>query len=183
MNVRKSVLGALFAACVAVTAAPSRAADVTVCVWGTITGPDALVNGMAYGTRDYFEFLNQTRGGIAGNKVNTLLLDGRYKLDEELKIYRRCVDQENAVYVNGWSTGAVNAPKDQINGDGVPFMTDSFASQVLDPERLPYIFMAGPTYEQQMVIAPRDLAQKGGKRVVLMHADNEYGRGSVSVVR
>ncbi len=53
-------------------------------------------------------------------------------------------------------------------------MTDSFASQVLDPVKLPFIFMAGPTYEQQMIIALRDLAHKGGKRVVLMHADNGW---------
>ncbi len=95
-------------------AAPAAgAAGLNVCIWGTITGPDALVNGMAYGTRDYFEYLNQAKGGIAGNKVSTLLLDGRYKLDKELKIYRRCVDEDNAAYVNGWSTGAVNALKDR----------------------------------------------------------------------
>ncbi|MBV9749099.1 MAG: hypothetical protein JO157_09810, partial [Acetobacteraceae bacterium] len=91
---KKLALAALLAASVAVSV-PGRAADLNVCVWGTITGPDALVNGMAYGTRDYFEFLNQTKGGIEGHKVGTLLLDGRYKLDEELKIYRRCVDEEN----------------------------------------------------------------------------------------
>ena len=163
-------------------AGPARA-DVNVCVWGTITGPDALVNGMSYGTRDYFEFLNQSKGGVAGSKVNALLLDGRYKLDEELKIYRRCVDQENAVFVNGWSTGAAKALRDQINSDAVPFMTESFSSEVLDPAKLPYIFMAGPTYEQQMIIGLRDLAKKGGKKVVLMHGDNEYGRGPVNVVR
>ena len=161
---------------------PARA-QVNVCVWGTITGPDALVNGMSYGVRDYLEFLNQTKGGIAGAKVNTLLLDGRYKLDEELKIYRRCVDEEKAVVVNGWSTGSVQALRDQITSDGVPFMTQSFASQVLDPKKYPFIFMAGPTYEQQMEIAFRDLAAKGGKRVVIMAPDNEYGRGPVSVVR
>ncbi|MBV8522336.1 MAG: ABC transporter substrate-binding protein [Acetobacteraceae bacterium] len=161
---------------------PARA-QVNVCIWGTITGPDALVNGMSYGIRDYLEFLNQTRGGIAGNKVNALLLDGRYKLDEELKIYRRCVDQENAAYISGWSTGSVKALRDQINGDAVPFMTQSFASDALDPQKYPYIFMAGPTYEQQMLIGFRDLAAKGGKRVVLMHADNEYGRGPVNVIR
>jgi len=181
---KRHVAGALLAwSTLTAAAVPARAAELNVCVWGTITGPDALVNGMAYGTRDYFEFLNQTKGGIAGHKVNTLLLDGRYKLDEELKIYRRCVDQEGAAFVNGWSTGAANALKDQINEDGVPFMTDSFASQVLDPAKLPFIFMAGPTYEQQMIIALRDLAQRGGKRVVLMHADNEYGRGPVNVLR
>ena len=95
------------------------AAEIKVCIWGTITGPDALVNGMSYGTRDYFEYLNETKGGIAGNKVTALMLDGRYKLDEELKIYRRCVDQEKAVVINGWSTGAVKALREQINSDGV----------------------------------------------------------------
>ena len=158
-------------------------AQVSVCIWGTITGPDALVNGMSYGIRDYLEFLNQTKGGIAGQKVNALLLDGRYKLDEELKIYRRCVDQENAVFISGWSTGSVKALSEQITQDGVPFITQSYASEVLDPKKFPYIFMAGPTYEQQMIIAFRDLAAKGGKRVVIMHADNEYGRGPVNVIR
>lgn len=173
---------ALAAGCIA-GATPALAADVTVCIWGTITGPDALVNGMSYGPRDYFEYLNQTKGGIAGNKVKLLLLDGRYKLDEELKLYRRCVDQEQAVFVNGWSTGSVKALRDQITQDKVPFMTQSFASEVLDPQKLPYIFMAGPTYEQQMIIAIRELAKSGGKNLVIMHSDNEYGRGPTTVVR
>jgi branched-chain amino acid transport system substrate-binding protein len=174
---------ALAAGCLAI-ASPAAAADITVCVWGTITGPDALVNGMAYGPRDYFEYLNQTKGGIAGNKVKLLLLDGRYKLDEELKLYRRCVDQEQAVYVNGWSTGSVKALRDQITQDKVAFMTQSYASDVLDPKQLPYIFMAGPTYEQQMIIAIRDLAKSSGsKNLVIMHADNEYGRAPTTVVR
>lgn len=180
----KKFLGSAVVAAALGLAAPAVAADgITVCVWGTITGPDALVNGMSYGTRDYFEYLNQTKGGIAGNKVNALLLDGRYKLDEELKIYRRCVDQEDAVFINGWSTGAVKALRDTTTQDAVPFMTESFSSEALDPEKLPYIFMAGPTYEQQMIIGLRDLAKKGGKKVVLMHGDNEYGRGPVNVVR
>ena len=180
---KRHLIGALLALFAAWPTSLAWAADLNVCAWGTITGPDALVNGMAYGTRDYFEFLNQTKGGIAGHKVNTLLLDGRYKLDEELKIYRRCVDQENAAFVNGWSTGSANALKDQINDDGVPFMSDSFASQVVNPEKYPFIFIAGPTYEQQMIIAFRDLAARGGKKVVLFHADNEYGRGPVGVIK
>ncbi len=173
----------LSAAAVLGFALPAAAADLTVCIWGTITGPDALVNGMSYGPHDYFEFLNQTRNGIAGNKVRTLLLDGRYKLDEELKIYRRCVDQEQAVFVNGWSTGSVKALRDQTNEDAVPFMTQSYSSEVLDPVKLPFIFMAGPTYEQQMLIGIRDLKNKGGKSVIIMHGDNEYGRGPTNVVR
>ncbi len=177
---KKKLFGAAFAALLA--AAPARA-DITVCTWGTITGPDALVNGMTYGTRDYLEYLNQTKGGVAGQKIKVLMLDGRYKLDEELKIYRRCADQEQAVVINGWSTGASKALRDQIQEDGIPFISESFASEVLDPQKYPFTFIAGPTYEQQMIIALRDLAGKGGKKVVLMYSDNEYGRGPVNVVR
>jgi branched-chain amino acid transport system substrate-binding protein len=180
--VRKWLLGSLLALTVGATA-QGNAAALNVCIWGTITGPDALVNGMSYGIRDYLEYLNQTQGGIAGNKVNTLLLDGRYKLDEELKIYRRCVDEEGAAFISGWSTGAVKALRDQISEDKVPYITQSFSSEVLDPVKLPFIFMAGPTYEQQIVIALRDLVAKGGKRIALMHADNEYGRAPVNVIK
>lgn len=179
---RKLSSGALLAAVLAV-AAPAAAADVNVCVWGTITGPDALVNGMSYGTHDYFNYLNQTKGGIAGHKVNSLLLDGRYKLDEELKIYRRCVDQENAVFIKGWSTGSAKALRDQVQQDAVPFMSETFSSEVLDPVKYPYVFIAGATYEQQMLIGLRAAKNAGAKTVMLMHGDNEYGRGPVNVVR
>lgn len=165
-------------------ATPALAADtVNVCVWGTITGPDAAVNGMSYGTHDYFQYLNQTRGGIAGYKVNSLLLDGRYKLEEELKIYRRCVDQENAVVINGWSTGSAKALREQVAQDGVPFVSETFSSEVVDPVKYPYVFIAGATYEQQMLVGLRTAKDQGAKTVILMHGDNEYGRGPVTVVR
>ena len=179
----RAIITGLALAGLLATTATAGAADISVCLWGTITGPDALVNGMTYGARDYFEFLNQTAGGIEGNKVKTLVLDGRYKLDEEQKNYRRCVGEENAVFVNGWSTGAVKSLRAQINSDAVPFFTQSYSGDVLDPKNLPYIFMAGPTYEQQLIIGLRDLAKKGGKTVAIMHANNEYGRAPVEVVR
>jgi branched-chain amino acid transport system substrate-binding protein len=175
---RSAVLAAMVFA-----AAPLKADEITVCIWGSLTGPDAIVNGLSYGARDYLEFLNQNKGGIAGHQVRTLLLDGRYKLDEELKLYRRCVDREQAVFVNGWSTGAAKALRDQINQDGVPFITQSSSGELVDAEKLPFMFISGPTYEQQIIIALRDAAHRGGKRVVILYPDNEYGRGPVNMVR
>ena len=160
-----------------------QAAEIPVCVWGSITGPDALVNGVSYGTRDYFEYLNQSKGGLVGNHVKFILLDGRYKLDEELKIYRRCVDEERAVLLKGWSTGAVKALREQIGRDQVPFLTQSLAGEVLDPVKYPFIFMTGPTYEQQMTVAIRAGAASGKKTLLIMHPDNEYGRSPTNVIR
>ncbi len=58
---RKWLLGSLLALTVGATT-HANAAALNVCIWGTITGPDALVNGMSYGIRDYLEYLNQTTG-------------------------------------------------------------------------------------------------------------------------
>lgn len=180
---RRSVSRVLLAALLGL-ATPALAADtINVCVWGTITGPDALVNGMSYGSHDYFQYLNQTKGGIAGFKVNSLLLDGRYKLEEELKIYRRCVDQENAVFIKGWSTGSAKALRETVAQDGVPFLSETFSSEVLDPQKYPYVFIAGATYEQQMLVGLRAAKAAGAKKVMLMHGDVEYGRAPVNVVR
>lgn len=180
----RSLCSRIWVALALAAAAPALGADtVNICVWGTITGPDALVNGMSYGTHDYFTYLNQSKGGIAGFKVNSLLLDGRYKLEEELKIYRRCVDQENAVAINGWSTGAAKALREQVAQDGVPFISETFSSEVVDPAKYPYVFIAGATYEQQMLVGLRAAKAAGAKTVILMHGDNEYGRGPVTVVR
>jgi len=179
----KRLFRAATVAAVLLAAAPVKAAEITVCIWGSLTGPDALVNGISYAARDYLEFLNQTKGGIAGHKVRTVLLDGRYKLDEELKNYRRCVDREQAVFVNGWSTGAAKALRDQINQDAVPFITQSGAGELVDPKNLPYMFIPGPTYEQQIIIALRAAAKSGGRRAVILFPDNEYGRGPTGIVR
>jgi branched-chain amino acid transport system substrate-binding protein len=173
---------AFFGLSVALVATPAFA-DITVCIWGTITGPDAVLNGQSYGARDYLTFLNQTQGGIANNRTRVLLLDGRYKLDEELKIYRRCVEQEEAVVINGWSTGAAKALRDQITQDKVPYIANSYAAEIIDPQRLPFAFIAGPTYEQQIVIGLREAAAHGAKTALLMHADNEYGRAPVNNVK
>jgi branched-chain amino acid transport system substrate-binding protein len=167
---------------VAIAATPAYA-DITVCIWGTITGPDAVLNGQSYGARDYITYLNQTQGGISGKPIRVLLLDGRYKLDEELKIYRRCVEQEEAVIINGWSTGAAKALREQVTQDQVPYIADSYAAEIIDPKKLPFSFIAGPTYEQQIIIALREAAAHGAKTVLLMHADNEYGRAPVNNVK
>ena len=38
--------------------------------------------------------------------------------------------------INGWSTGASKALRDQIQEDSIPFISESFASEVLDPQNI-----------------------------------------------
>ncbi|MHB1406679.1 MAG: ABC transporter substrate-binding protein [Desulfitobacteriaceae bacterium] len=150
-------------------------AKITVGVWGTITGPDSDVNGMSYGTKDYLEYIN-SKGGVEGYKINALLLDGKYQMEEEIKLFKRLSTVDNAVVINGWSTGATKALRDEINNVvKVPFVSETMLSDVVNPQKYPYIFTLGLTYEDQIKAALLWAKSKGAKKVAFLHNDAEYG--------
>ncbi|WP_206813030.1 ABC transporter substrate-binding protein [Paradesulfitobacterium ferrireducens] len=148
---------------------------ITVGIWGTITGPDSDVNGMSYGTKDYFEFIN-SKGGVDGYKYNALLLDGKYQMEEEIKLFKRLSTVDKAVVINGWSTGVTKALRDEINNVvKVPFVSETMLSDVIDPQKYPYIFTLGLSYEDQIKAAMLWAKSKGAKKVAFLHNDAEYG--------
>ena len=156
------------------------AAEIPVGIWGTLSGTDTDVNGMSYGPRDYLTYVNEKMGGVMGHKYNPILLDGKNSIPEEVKVFKRLVDVDKVVVVNGWSTGGTKALRDQINQlVKVPYLGQTLTKDVLDPVKYPYIFLLGPTYEDQVLIGLNYAKQKGAKTVAFMHADIEYGRGPV----
>ncbi|MGC1403365.1 MAG: ABC transporter substrate-binding protein, partial [Thermodesulfobacteriota bacterium] len=161
-------------------ASPLMAAEIPVGIWGTLSGTDTDVNGMSYGPRDYLTYVNEKLGGVMGHKYNPILLDGKNSIPEEVKVFKRLVDVDKVVVVNGWSTGGTKALRDQINQlVKVPYLGQTLTKDVLDPVKYPYIFLLGPTYEDQVLIGLNYAKQKGAKTVAFIHADIEYGRGPV----
>jgi branched-chain amino acid transport system substrate-binding protein len=164
----------------AISFLPAFAGEIPVGIYGTLTGTDTDVNGMSYGPRDYLTYVNEKFGGVMGHKYVPILLDGKNQIPEEVKVFKRLVDVDNVVVVNGWSTGGTKALRDQINTlVKVPFQGQSLIKDVLDPEKYPFIFLLGPTYEDQVIIGMNWAKQKGAKTFAFLHADVEYGRGPV----
>ena len=153
------------------------AGEVPVGIYGTLTGTDTDVNGMSYGPKDFLTYINEKAGGVMGHKYVPVLLDGKNQIPEEVKVFKRLVDVDKVVVVNGWSTGGTKALRDQINTlVKVPFQAQSLSRDVLDPGKYPFIFLLGPTYEDQVIIAMNWAKQKGAKTFAFIHADIEYGR-------
>ena len=128
----------------AISFLPAFAGEIPVGIYGTLTGTDTDVNGMSYGPRDYLTYVNEKFGGVMGHKYVPILLDGKNQIPEEVKVFKRLVDVDNVVVVNGWSTGGTKALRDQINTlIKVPFQGQSLIKDVLDPEKYPFIFLLG----------------------------------------
>jgi branched-chain amino acid transport system substrate-binding protein len=153
------------------------AGEIPVGIYGTLTGTDTDVNGMSYGPKDFLTYVNEKFGGVMGHKYAPVLLDGKNQIPEEVKVFKRLVDVDKVVVVNGWSTGGTKALRDQINTlIKIPFQAQSLSRDVLDPVKYPYIFLLGPTYEDQVIIGMNWAKQKGVKTFAFLHADIEYGR-------
>jgi branched-chain amino acid transport system substrate-binding protein len=153
------------------------AGEIPVGIYGTLTGTDTDVNGMSYGPKDCLTYVNEALGGVMGHKYVPILLDGKNQIPEEVKVFKRLVDIERVVVVNGWSTGGTKALRDQINHIvKVPFQAQSLSKDILDPVKYPYIYLLGPTYEDQVIIAMNWAKRKGAKTFAFLHADIEYGR-------
>jgi branched-chain amino acid transport system substrate-binding protein len=176
----KKLTSAMMVCCFIFMASLVFAQDIPVGIWGTLTGTDTDVNGMSYGPRDYLTYVNEKYGGVMGHKYNAILLDGKNAIPEEVKVFKRLVDVDKVVIVNGWSTGGTKALRDQINQlVKVPYYGQTLTKDVLDPVKYPFIFLIGPTYEDQVLIGLNFAKQHGGKTIAFMHADIEYGRGPV----
>lgn len=176
----KRISGLILFCLLAVFLSPAAAGEIAVGIYGTLTGTDTDVNGMSYGPRDYLTYVNAKFGGVMGHKYVPILLDGKNQIPEEVKVFKRLVDVDNVVVVNGWSTGGTKALRDQINTlNKVSFQAQSLSKDVLDPKQYPFIFLIGPTYEDQVIIGLNWAKQKGAKTFAFLHADVEYGRGPV----
>jgi branched-chain amino acid transport system substrate-binding protein len=176
----KNRLGLILMCVLVASVFPAYGADIPVGIYGTLTGTDTDVNGMSYGPRDYLTYVNEKLGGVMGHKYVPILLDGKNQIPEEVKVFKRLADVDNAVVINGWSTGGTKALRDQINTlVKIPFQTQTLSKDVLSPEKYPFIFLLGPTYEDQVIIALNWAKNKDAKTFAFLHADVEYGRGPV----
>ncbi|RJQ80161.1 MAG: branched-chain amino acid ABC transporter substrate-binding protein [Desulfobacteraceae bacterium] len=158
----------------------ASAGEIPIGIWGTLSGTDTDVNGMSYGPRDFLTYANEKFGGVMGHKYVPILLDGKNAIPEEVKVFKRLADVDRAIVINGWSTGGTKALRDQINTlTKIPYLGQTLTKDVLDPKLYPFIFLIGPTYEDQVVIGLNWAKQQGAKTFAFLHADIEYGRGPV----
>lgn len=149
--------------------------EIAIGIFVDLSGPTSSMAGQGYGRRDYLRYLNQ-KGGISGWKFNPIMIDTKESIMEETKALKRFATQDNAVFVLGWSTGGTLALRDEVNSAGIGFCSGSMTQLAVNPAKYPYNFIFGPTYEDQIRAAIDLMVQKGGKTVVFVRSELEWGK-------
>ncbi|WP_239995073.1 ABC transporter substrate-binding protein [Rhodosalinus sediminis] len=178
---RRSFLATGAAASAAIGAPMVLRAQPSEYVFGAslpMTGPFATAGQLVAPTLKMFEDLANEDGGIGGVPIRTTAEDSGYIPQNALANYQRALaTEENLVFYYGDSTGFMKLVAPELRGENARLMgSTSFASELADPEKNPYQYLAGPSYEDQFDILLENIAAEGGTTVAFVYSNTEFGR-------
>lgn len=180
------VLATLAAALI--VAAPSFAAE-TIKVGGLwdLTGVTADVGKpFADGVQDAIASINE-KGGINGKKIELINVDYAYKIPQANAAYKKFVESDKVVMVNGWGTGDTEALKDIVAKDKIPYFSASFSGHLTDPTKTPYNFFVGASYSDQirgfLDYVKQHWKGKGAAKVAFIYPNHGFGKAPIEAGR
>ena len=134
--------------------------------------------------QDYVKIINDA-GGIDGYKLRYVPEDSGYKVDASVAAFKKITSQNKVDFYYGDSTGFSKTINPELNRMNSILMSGaSFASELNNPEKYPYQFLAGPDYTEMFSILLRYIAQeKPGAKVAFVYSDTEFGRDPIETSR
>jgi branched-chain amino acid transport system substrate-binding protein len=141
----------------------------------------------AQGVRDAVTMVNES-GGVNGKKIRLVEADYGYKIPEAVAAYKRMVNDDKVILINGWGTGDTEALKDFVNKDRIPYLSASFSAHLTDPKKTPYNFFVAPTYSDQLrawlTWVKGDWKDRSrNPKVAFFYGDNAYGKSPIEAGR
>ena len=169
-------------------AAPAFAAE-TIKVGGLwdLTGVTADVGKpFADGVQDAIASINE-KGGINGKKIELINVDYAYKIPQATATYKKFVESDKVVMINGWGTGDTEALKDIIAKDKIPYFSASFSGHLTDPTKTPYNFFVGASYSDQirgfLDYVKKNWKGKGAAKVAFIYPNHGFGKAPIEAGR
>ena len=151
----------------------------------SLTGPIAVYSQIANTTKAYFDFINETKGGVNGRKIKYILEDDAYSPPKTVDLVRKLVEQDQIfALVNGLGTPTHLQVVDYLRERGVPdlFVGTGAIEWVKDPAARPNIFGSIANYVAEGVILGQYVAENfAGQKLGLMRQKEVTVSGTEAV--
>lgn len=184
----RGALLSILAAAALVPASATAQAEIKVGGIFDLTGITSDVGKpYAQAVRDAVAYAN-AGGGVNGKKIKLIDVDYGYKIPEAVSAYKRMVNDEKVILINGWGTGDTEALKDFVGKDKVPYFSGSFSGHLTDPAKFPFNFFVAPSYSDQIRAwlswVKADWKDKTrNPKVAFFYGDNAYGKAPMEAGR
>ncbi len=161
---------------------PGAAMSKTIKVGAAInmTGPASTWGQFhAKGQQDYFRYVNEVKGGVAGNKIEMILADTAYKVPEAVAAVRKFAVQDQVDMIATWGAGEGLAAKPIVQQYKIPTINYSTSWEILESP-IAYMYLPFGSYRMDCeAVLDYILAIHKGKeppKVGLLTYNNAYGR-------
>jgi branched-chain amino acid transport system substrate-binding protein len=131
------------------------------------------------GQRDYFQYVNEVKGGVAGHKIEMITVDTAYKVPEAQAAVRKFIMQDKVDMIATWGAGEGLAAKPIIQEYKIPAINFSTSWELLE-KPIDYMYLPFGSYKMdcQAVLEYIKVIHKGKEspKVGLLTYNNAYGR-------
>lgn len=168
--------------------------DTEIVLGGTypLSGPVAAYASIPVGIGAWFDYLNETEGGItAGDGVTRQItwnyLDDQYQPPATLENVRRLIESDGVwLILNPLGTPSNTAIRDYLNEAEVPqlFVATGAATWGRDIEQYPWTIGYQPDYESEgIAYAQHALAENPDATVAILYANDDFGKDYLTGIR
>ncbi|MBK5099690.1 MAG: ABC transporter substrate-binding protein [Desulfobacteraceae bacterium] len=145
-----------------------------------LTGPASTWGQFhAKGHQDYFRYVNEVKGGIAGNKIDLTVVDHAYKVPEAIKYVKKFCTSNKMDMIATWDAGSGIMAKPIIQKYKVPNINYSTYQGILKPP-VDYAYLPFGSYVMDCyaVLEYIRTIHKGKEppKVGLLTYNNAYGK-------
>lgn len=156
------------------------AKDIKVGAIINLTGPASTWGQFhAKGLQDYMRYVNDVKGGIAGNKINLTVVDHAYKVPEAVKYVKKFCTADKMDIIATWDAGSGIMAKPIIQKYKIPNINFSTYQGILKPP-VAYAFLPYGAYDMDSyaVLEYIKAIHKGSEapKVGLLTYNNAYGK-------
>jgi branched-chain amino acid transport system substrate-binding protein len=161
-------------------AGPVAAKEIKVGAIINLTGPASTWGQYhAKGHQDYFKYVNEVKGGIAGQKIDLTVVDSAYKTAEAVKYVKKFCTQDKMDMLATWSAGSGIMAKPIIQQYKIPNINYSTYQGILKaPVDYAYLPFGSYILDSYAVLEYIKAIHKGSEapKVGLLTYNNAYGK-------
>lgn len=145
-----------------------------------LTGPASTWGQFhAKGQQDYFRYVNEVKGGVAGRKIEMILVDTGYKVPEAVAAVKKFALQDHVDMIATWGAGEGLAAKPIIQQYHIPTINYSTSWELLETP-IDYMYLPFGSYKMDSyaILEYIRAIHKGKEppKVGLLTYNNAYGR-------
>lgn len=156
--------------------------DTQILLGGThpYSGPLSAYSSIGKGAKAYFQYINDTQGGVYGRKIVYKDLDDAYNPPQTVQLVRQLVEQDHVFALfNTLGTPPNTVIRPYLNEQKVPqlFVATGATTWGADASKYPWTIGWQPDYQDESAVYAKYIMQhKPNAKIGVLYQNDDYGK-------